>query len=247
MIKGLLLIGTLSLLYYIAVILYAGIRAAFAVFWLALGVCFFAAAAAEVYLAQVSPGLWAIIKNIVLGAGLVFLFVFVLVEIRLVYEGRQKPDPCADYLIVLGAKVKKTVPCRTLYKRIQRACDYLKENPKTRAITSGGQGPGEDMTEAACMAEYLVKMGIDPRRIILEEDSTNTSENLEFSLSLIPKNASVVIVTSGFHIYRAVASGKKKGFQKISGAGSRSDVLMFINYYVREFFAVVKYKMYGDI
>lgn len=247
MIKGLILMGILSLLYYIAVILYAGIRAAFAAFWLALGGCLFAAAATVVYLPQVSPGLWVILKNIVLGGGSVSLFVFVLVEIRLVYEGRQKPEPYADYLIVLGAKVKKTVPCRTLYRRIQRACDYLKANPGTRAITSGGQGPGEDMTEAACMAGYLVKMGIDPRRIILEEDSTNTGENLEFSLSLIPKNASVVIVTSGFHIYRAVATGKKKGFQKISGAGSRSDALMFINYYMREFFAVVKYKLYGDI
>ena len=143
--------------------------------------------------------------------------------------------------------MKKTVPCKTLYRRIKRAALYLKENPHTQAVTSGGKGPGEDITEAECMARYLVKMGIDSGRIIKEERSVNTNENLKFSLSIIPDGASVVIVTSDFHIYRAVAVGRRKGIKRISGAGSHSDALMVVNYYMREFFAVVKYKLYGDI
>lgn len=247
MTRVLVLMGALCLLYYIAIILYAGIHAAFAPFWFILGICFFAAAAVNVFLPRINLELWMILKNIGLSVAAVLFAFFVLVEIRLVCEGRRSPKQGADYLVVLGAKVKKTVPCKTLHRRIKRAAVYLKENPHTKAITSGGMGPGEAITEAECMARYLVKMGVDGRRITKEERSVNTNENLEFSLSMIPKSASVVIVTSDFHIYRAVAVGRRKGFKNISGAGSYSDPLMVVNYYMREFFAVVKYKLNGDI
>ena len=61
----------------------------------------------------------------------------------------------------------------------------MEENPETKAVLSGGKGDGESITEAQAMCNYLVEHGIDRERLILEEKSTNTTENLKFSLGII--------------------------------------------------------------
>ena len=72
-----------------------------------------------------------------------------------------------------------------LRQRIDAAADYLIAHPDAIAIVSGGMGPGEDVTEAACMAHSLVSAGIDSGRILLEDQATSTSENLRFSMELM--------------------------------------------------------------
>ena len=67
---------------------------------------------------------------------------------------------------------------------MERAGEYLEENPETKAVLSGGKGTGEDITEAEAMYRYLEKKGISPERLLKEEHSTNTSENLKFSLEI---------------------------------------------------------------
>ena len=83
-----------------------------------------------------------------------------------------------DYLIVLGAQVYKNGPSPVLKFRLDKAYEYLSANPETRCIVTGGQGSNEPFTEASCMADYLVKRGIDSGRIILEDKSTTTAQNL---------------------------------------------------------------------
>ena len=61
----------------------------------------------------------------------------------------------------------------------------MKENPETRVVVSGGQGKGEDVTEAFAMAQYLVSHGIAEEQISLEEKSRNTYENLKYSALLV--------------------------------------------------------------
>lgn len=83
-----------------------------------------------------------------------------------------KGKPELDYLVILGAQVRGTVPSRALRKRLDTALAYLEENPGTIAVVSGGRGPGEDITEAEIMKEYLLLHGIDEKRILVETDST---------------------------------------------------------------------------
>ena len=64
----------------------------------------------------------------------------------------------------------------------------MEENPETKAVLSGGKGDGESITEAQAMCNYLVEHGIDRERLILEEKSTSTTENLKFSLGMIGLN-----------------------------------------------------------
>lgn len=86
-----------------------------------------------------------------------------------------------DYVVVLGAHVKGELPSKALLKRLEAALDYGEKNPETKLVLSGGQGFGENITEALCMKRYLVKNGISSDRLILEEKSTDTRENLKFS------------------------------------------------------------------
>ena len=95
-----------------------------------------------------------------------------------------------DYLIVLGAHVDGTRLTLALLERTRRALQYLKENPRTIAVLSGGRGSGEQISEAQAMFHYLTAHGIPKERLILEDRSVNTKENLAFSLASRPAAAS---------------------------------------------------------
>ena len=154
----------------------------------------------------------------------------------------------ADYMIILGAQVKGSTVSRSLRYRLDTAVDYLKDNKQTKVIVSGGQGKGEDITEAEAMFVYLVNKGVEPSRIIKEENSTNTVENIQYSRTYItgaPKN--IVIVSNGVHLYSALAIGKKQGLEIGSGLAAPTDAIMRPHYYLREALAILKYKITGNI
>ena len=94
----------------------------------------------------------------------------------------------ADYIIVLGSKVNGTKPSYSLQYRIDKAAEYLKSHEKAIAIVSGGKGKGEDISEALAMKNELMKLNIAEDRIIMEDKSTSTDENIKFSKPLIPDN-----------------------------------------------------------
>ncbi|MFR6589470.1 MAG: YdcF family protein [Gallintestinimicrobium sp.] len=91
---------------------------------------------------------------------------------------------------------------------------YLSDGKSGDAcVLSGGQGSNEPVSEAQGMYDDLVKKGIDPKRLILEDQSTNTVENLRFSRKLIPREVQKVgIVTSNFHVYRACGWQNSRAF-----------------------------------
>ncbi len=114
-----------------------------------------------------------------------------------------------DYVVVLGAHVKGDVPSKALELRLKAALKYARENEDTTLILSGGQGFGEDITEAKWMENYLTAHGISQERLVLEEKSTSTKENLKFSDELTgcsKKNTG--ILSNNFHVYRAVKLAK---------------------------------------
>ena len=160
---------------------------------------------------------------------------------------RMRKHPNLEYIIVLGAHVEGTRLTKALLERTRRALQYMEENPETKAVLSGGKGDGESITEAQAMCNYLVEHGIDRERLILEEKSTSTTENLKFSLGMIGLNHSVGIVTNNFHIYRGTAIARKKMNCQIQGIPAKSNRFLQMNYLVREFFGVVKDKLVGNL
>lgn len=180
-------------------------------------------------------------------AGLV-LVPLVLIEGVVIAEGhRQIAQEAPDAVIVLGAGVNGTSPSLSLKTRLDAALSYLEAHPDIPVVLTGGQGYGEDITEAACMYDYLTARGVEPERLILEEDASNTAENFEFSAPLLEAAGveigtdTVAVVTNDFHIARSRLIAAKKGYGVTYGVGAPIPWShLEVNYYLREAFAVVK-------
>ncbi|WHY69180.1 YdcF family protein [Neobacillus sp. SuZ13] len=181
----------------------------------------------------------------------VFVLVGVLVILGLIYIGflqfkisqysHKNVPKNADYLIVLGARVKGTVPSLAFASRINAAAEYLKKNKETIVIASGGKGPGEDISEAESIRRELVDQGISEARIILEDQSTDTYENINFSKRLIPNDERLgLVVTNNFHLYRAVSIARDKGLA-VQGLPAETPWIAVPKSYSREYLAITKY------
>lgn len=145
--------------------------------------------------------------------------------------------------VVLGCSVKGERPSRILKERLDAAYEYLLANPKAYCVLSGGQGDGEDISEAECMYRYLTEMGIEPERLLREDASTNTEENLLFSQKLLERNGfsgDITIVTSEFHAYRAAKTAERLGINSYS-TPSHTFFLYLPTYYVRELYGILYY------
>ena len=114
-------------------------------------------------------------------------------------------------------------------------------------IVSGGQGSGEDITEAECMYRYLTNKGIDPQRIIQEDQATSTHENLTYSMDLIgwEHASSVGIVSSEYHLYRANLMARKLEMNPIMIPAKTTRLSLRTNYFLREIAAVWYYMIFG--
>lgn len=160
------------------------------------------------------------------------------------------PDKTAEYVVVLGAKVREDGPSVSLMDRIQGAYAYLNTHPGVTAVVSGGQGPDEHMTEARCMFEELTAMGIPANRILLEEKSANTRENLMFSLDVIQAKTGtrpekIAICSSEYHLLRAGMVAKSCGVESVGVPAKTSRTTQLINHCMREIAAVWKYAILG--
>lgn len=190
------------------------------------------------------PGPVKVVGGIFLGAGLVL---FLAVEGLIVSKMNARGEENLDWVIVLGAQVRGDVPSRALYRRIWKAEEYLKEHQDTKAVLSGGKGDGENISEARAMYDCLVEAGIEKERLLLEERSTSTMENLEFSAELVGKEQRIGIISQNFHIYRALKLAEHQGYRHVCGIAAKSEPLYQLHFMVREAFAIVKEKLIGNI
>lgn len=178
---------------------------------------------------------------------LFILIYFIYLNIRIYQYSHQKVPKNLDYVIVLGAKVKTFGPSLSLQNRIDAAVKYLKNNPRTIVIASGGQGNDEHITEALAIKEDLIHQGINASRIVLEDKSTSTMENFIFSMKKVDlSNKKIAIVTNDFHVFRAVKMAKKLGLNCV-GISSPTPMIAIPKSYIREYFAITTYYLRGDI
>lgn len=160
-------------------------------------------------------------------------------------------DAPVSAVIVLGAGVNGETPSLTLRTRIDAAAAYLEEHPDVPVVLSGGQGPGEAITEAECMRRALVRSGVDESRLYPEERSTSTQENLRYSRAILEELGvdpaqRVAIVTSDFHLCRARLMW---GGDTAAVPAHLPSALYFqcltVNYFIREAFGLAAYFVYG--
>lgn len=141
----------------------------------------------------------------------------------------------ADYIIVLGAGLIGARVTPLLAARIDKGIELLAFNPKAMLIMSGGQGPGEDLAEGRAMADYAIDKGVDPERIVVEDRSASTEENLLFSRALMEKETPrVILVTTAYHVFRALLLARQQGM-KCVGFGAKTKWYFTLNALLREF------------
>jgi len=174
---------------------------------------------------------------------------FIIVQSLIINNMRGKTSQTEpEYVIVLGCQVVGTLASVPLVRRVYTAIDYLNDHPNTKIVISGGQGPGEDITEAEAMRRLLAEKGISSDRILIESNSRNTVQNFIFSDDLYNlKEKNIVVVTTDYHMFRSLKVAKKLGFKNISCLASKSQITVLPIYLFREYFAVVFYALTGRI
>ena len=156
-------------------------------------------------------------------------------------EFKSKGQQNLDYIIVLGAQVRESGPSVVLQYRLDAAIDYLNKNPYTICIVSGGQGVNEPFSEAEVMAKYLLENGIENDRILLEDESRNTVQNIQNSKDIMEESYNGVgIITNNFHVFRAVQLAKAQGLKGVSGIAADSNALYLPNNMLRECCGILK-------
>ena len=233
-----LIVGVLCFLYFLLLAWYSRrLISTFAGFWLITG---------GVHLilgcAPFSDHVYQILKCAAAAAWVLFAVTEAGILTGMIPEKNRK----ADQIIILGAQVRGRYITNSLRRRLDAALSYLEKYPDTKVIVSGGQGNGEDISEAEAMAGYLAANGVDPRQIICEDQSTSTKENLRFSRKYLdPENTVTGIVTNDFHMFRAALIARREGYRKILRIPASSNPVFQLNYLVREFFAVLSLMIPG--
>ena len=169
---------------------------------------------------------------------------FIIIEGLILIEGSKIEANKVDYVIVLGARLYGDIPSPALLERLKVAKEYLIENEDIKVVVTGGQGEDEYIPEAEAMAKYLMDNGIQKDRIIIEDKSTSTFENLQFGLDIIREfddneDLEVLIVTNKFHMFRAKSLGNRLGMTTY-GLPSKTPPTIVLQSYIREYFAIVK-------
>lgn len=146
-------------------------------------------------------------------------------------------------VVVLGAKVYQSGVSVALQNRLNTAIEYLNENPSSKVVVTGGQGSDEPWSEASAAKDYLVEQGIKEDRILTEDKSTSTEENLSYSKSILSENnlgSTIVLVTQSFHMFRASSQAKDQGYT-VYCMPCKTNTWLLPTYYSREILAITKY------
>ncbi len=184
---------------------------------------------------------WA--RRIALGLLAAGFALFAALEVRVLSWVRTDAGTPASAIVVLGAGVNGTTPSLSLETRLDAALAYALDHPEVPIVVSGSQGPGEEISEAACMYGWLAARGVPPERILLEDRARDTEENIRYSLALLEERGiggSVAVVTSGYHLCRAALHMERMGRSMVPVAAPMPAqyLPLSVNYYIREAFAM---------
>jgi uncharacterized SAM-binding protein YcdF (DUF218 family) len=146
-------------------------------------------------------------------------------------------------IVVLGSGTPGGKASPVLAARLELALRQAAQHPGAVVIVSGGVDRGETLSEAQVMGDYLRGRGLAAARILQEERSRSTEENLLFSAPLLRQRGiglsdPVQVVTSDFHTLRARWIGENLGYTRLATVGADTPLYVRYNAWLREYFAV---------
>lgn len=167
----------------------------------------------------------------------------------MIYHAHKKPKEQPKAMIVLGCKVRGTVPSLMLSRRIKAAYEVLQENPDMIVLVSGGKGSDEEITEAQCMYNELTRLGIAPERIIMEDQSKSTSENLRFCRKILDAqgiHGPLYLATDSYHEMRAQILAGIENLPPCYPVTPYTSWYLLPTYWVREWFGIAHAIVFGN-
>ena len=154
-----------------------------------------------------------------------------------------EPEPDKDFLIILGCGIRKDgTPSPLLRGRIDRALRFADKQKALTGkepvfVTSGGKGPDEPISESASMKRSLLEQGVPEARIVEEDRSTDTLENMKFSkekIRALDPEAKVAFATTNYHVFRGGLCARRVKMRAV-GMGAKTKWYCWPNAAVREF------------
>lgn len=165
------------------------------------------------------------------------------------YKAQENAPQDTELIVVLGCQVRGERPSRMLRRRLDKAYEAMQKHPDALCVVSGGQGYGEKISEAEAMKRYLLEKGADENRIIMEDKSTSTFENIKFTFEITDElgcGRDITIVTDGFHQYRASLIAKQEGAENITAYSAATEARFLPTYWVREWLGLTHFWVFGN-
>ena len=146
---------------------------------------------------------------------------------RVVLGGLIHTAEPASHAIVLGMALQNGQPTKDLLSRLDTAQKYLEDTPDAVLILTGGNPDASGRTEAEVMRELLAERGVPAGKMLLEDQAETTKENFKNTARMLPPTEPVVLISSDYHMDRAVATAKSAGFTKVLRLPAKSDFLSY--------------------
>ncbi len=175
--------------------------------------------------------------------GVSLLLILVCISTLFLYGKTDTAHYDEDIVLILGAGIRGDQPGDNLKNRLDTAVAYYQQNPHALFVVSGGQGPQETVTEAVAMERYLIDCGIPASQILKEESATSTAENMRYTKALLGDRTalSITVITTDYHIYRAVANAGRVGWHHVSHCHSDTPWYLILPNGLRECLAIGKW------
>lgn len=254
-----IILSALSVLYFVVIAAYSGVSTSFVWIWLVFAAIFVLMAFFWAHTKRHSGDLPRRFPVAVFTTFLAGIAVFFVLMIPVLGYAKTPAEPGCSYVVVLGARVYPDRLSSTLEKRLDRAYEYYQENPDTIFILSGGQGTDEPVPEAMAMYNYLYRKGVPDENMRAEIFSKSTVENMRFSArqiktdkllhyrSTYPEPMKIGIITSDFHMFRAMRIAEQQAYINPCPIAAPSDPVMFLHLCVRECAAILKDHILGNL
>lgn len=202
----------------------------------------------DFFIAQRLPEwLTMILAALPLMMGYFALVFFNFLSVSILYQFNH-PKPNQDYIIVLGAGLLNgDTVSPLLAKRIDVAIKFYQHQIKVadkhaKILMSGGQGLDEKLPEGVAMANYAQAKGVAAADLLIEDKSTTTLENMQFSKKIMdqlqPLPYKVIFTSNNYHIFRAAIYAHQAGL-KADGIGAKTALYYLPNAFLREYIAIV--------
>lgn len=192
--------------------------------------------------------IFKLLRGVYCVALMLYMIVFTVFSIVIMssYDEDTEIGADEDVIIVCGCYTDGYTPSNKLKSRLDAAYSLLCDNGDAVCIVSGGMGDNETVSEAESMRNYLVNLGIAEERIIKEDKSRDTSENIIKSIEKMKEkgislDSKVICVSSDFHAVRVAMIAKEHGLNARAIGAKSPESTLLISSLVREFMSYAKY------